>query len=359
MLDFGFYRNVSELPAAEVGGTYLVAVTEEFVPEIESIRTHFKGKIWNGMIVPYIILNDQLVESGIGLFTFRRESSSMQYFDLQADVTELREALEPRKNRSLFLFADGLSPYLDTFVSSLNKVIHKTTVFGSGLGYKKLLPGPVLFNDHQFCKDCALLISTELVLKVGVGHGWNSIYGPLVVTDCQDNVIKALNGEPAFEVYRKTLYELEQVELTRENFSEVVPAYPFGISSFISSEFIIRDPIAVSEEGYITTVSSVAMMDTLYIMRGNKEDLLGSSHALGSEVLSRTESNILLLFDCISRVFFLGDDFEKEIHAIYRASGKEDLVIIGLTSVGEICNSGYEEIKVFNKTTLLGAVEHG
>ncbi|MEA3545896.1 MAG: FIST C-terminal domain-containing protein, partial [Thermodesulfobacteriota bacterium] len=109
--------------------------------------------------------------------------------------------------------------------------------------------------------------------------------------------------------------------------------------------------------GSITTVSSVAKMDSLYIMIGKKEDLIESAGKLGREVSTSSTSSTLFLFDCISRVFFLGDDFTRELKAIHQAT--ENSRIVGLASVGEISNAGFDKTKVFNKTTLLGAVQDG
>jgi hypothetical protein len=62
---------------------------------------------------------------------------------------------------------------------------------------------------------------------------------------------------------------------------------------------------------------------------------------------------IIILIDCISRVLFLGKEFEKEIQAVYQ----EDIPLIGALTLGEIANSGRDYLEFYNKTAVVGCME--
>jgi hypothetical protein len=178
------------------------------------------------------------------------------------------------------------------------------------------------------------------------------------VTKSEDNILHELNNQRAFDVYRDVLSQLEGVTIDQEHFFDVAKSYPFGISACLGGEIIIRDPIIANDDGSLTIVSSVKEMDTLYIMKGEAAELIDSSSSLSRETFACTSGSSAILFDCISRVLFLGESFGTEVEGVFKASGNPNLSIFGITSIGEITNVGYEEIKVLNKTTLLGVVEN-
>ena len=65
------------------------------------------------------------------------------------------------------------------------------------------------------------------------------------------------------------------------------------------------------------------------------------------------DKKMILFIDCISRVLFLGKEFEKEINAVYH----EGTPLIGALTLGEIANSGKDYLEFFNKTAVVGCLE--
>lgn len=359
-LDISFYENVQSIQT-QSDEQYVAFITESFLDNYKELFDVSNNRIIAGAVVPHLIQNQELISDGIALLKLEKDESFFEISDMNEETyPNLESKLLKHKSSSLFLFVDGLSSLFDTFISNLNAFIDSetTSVLGSGVGVKNLTHQAVIFDQDTIYKDHALVIGTNFQINASVQHGWHSLYGPLVVTKSQDNIIYELNGEKAFDVYERTLKEIEDVEISSDNFFDIAKGYPLGIMTFSDNEFIIRDPITNNEDGSLTIVSSVNEYDSLYIMKGEKETLVESSKQLSNQVFSKSIGKTALLFDCISRVLFLEDDFQEELNALtpIHTTTEENANIFGFTCIGEITNAQFDSIKVLNKTTLLGTI---
>ncbi|GAB6045797.1 FIST N-terminal domain-containing protein [Caminibacter profundus] len=352
MISLNVYKTLSKIKVKK-GEKYILFLTEEFLNDLPKIQEKFINTDFKGAIIPYFILNNKLINKGIAVLKFNKKES----YSLIVSMKEFKEKeyLLKNKRKSFFIFVDGLSEYFEHFIDSLNEFIDENTyILGGGVGYKNLLSKPTIFDKNGIYKDHALIIGTNFKISIGISHGWKPIYGPLVVTKAKNNIIYELNNEKAFDVYQKIIYDIENVEIKPDDFYSIAMKYPFGISNFFNEEYIIRDPIQVKSDKSLQIVSSVKEMDTLYIMKGEKENLINSTCDMSKKLFTTFPTNESLIIDCISRVLFLQDAFEKEIEAVYNCSENNNLKLFGFTSIGEITNYGQDKITIFNKTTLLG-----
>lgn len=358
-LEINFYDDIQSIQT-EDNEQYVAFITESFLENYRELFRISNNNILAGVVVPHLIKNRELISEGIALLKLEKDTSFLEISDMRNEEhTNLASKLIEHQSSSLFLFVDGLSSQFDTFISHLNALIDSdtTSVLGSGVGLKNLTHQAVIFDQNDIYTDHALIIGTDFQINANVHHGWHSIYGPLVVTKSKDNVIYELNGEKAFDVYQRTLKEIEDIDICSENFFDIAKGHPLGIMTFSDNEFIIRDPITNNADGSITIVSSVNEYDSLYIMKGKKETLIESSKQLSNQVFSKNIGRTALLFDCISRVLFLEDDFQEELDALTPTDTlEEEYKVFGFTCVGEITNAQFNSIKVLNKTTLLGTI---
>ncbi|MEI7446985.1 MAG: FIST C-terminal domain-containing protein, partial [Burkholderiales bacterium] len=56
-----------------------------------------------------------------------------------------------------------------------------------------------------------------------------------------------------------------------------------------------------------------------------------------------------LFIDCVSRVLFLGDAFDRELRSVVR----DDVPTIGALTLGEIANAGRSFLEFHNKTAVV------
>ena len=356
LLDLEVFTSIEEVNY-EKNERYMVFITEDFKEDYLKFFENSNHAVQAGVIVPHLIVNTQLIHSGIALLKLKQSNTFVELLDMHEPVQKLIEKISEYDVQNLFLFVDGLSSHFETFISNINEELDsdKVSVVGSGVGVKDLTAQPVVFNRTGIFQNHAIALGTNLTFTGSVQHGWHSMYGPLVVTKSKDNIIYELNGQNAFDVYKKTLEELEGVSISSKNFFEIAKSYPLGVMTFSDSEFIIRDPISVNADGSIVIVSSVEEYNSLFIMKGEKKTLIDSSKKLSDEVFAKTNSQSAILFDCISRVLFLEEEFQEELTALF-PQNRPDCQLFGLTCIGEITNINFNSIKILNKTTLLGTL---
>ena len=140
----------------------------------------------------------------------------------------------------------------------------------------------------------------------------------------------------------------------KDKFFEIAKAFPFGIRK-IDSEFIVRDPLFIGEESSLICVGEVEKGSYVDILTGNKNMLISAVKKATNTALNEKKDgpvNFIFFIDCISRVLFLGDDFESEIREVHKYA--PDIHLIGALTIGEIANNGKDYLEFYNKTSVIG-----
>lgn len=346
-MNITYYENIKNIKEPQEA-VYLYLVTEDI--ELNEFSSFLKNDFY-GAVVPHIIVGESLHESGILQVRFAEDE--LVGFHMLNMKEEPKTSF--KDNTTLLMFSDTLNDSFEPFIEKLNLLLSSQTLFGSGVGSKEFKPISSLFDSNESYKIHSLIVEINSPISIGVKHGWEAFYGPLVVTKSQDNVIYELNNEPAFEVYARILKELDNQVIADDNFFDIAKAYPFGILSYTQNEFIVRDPLGVYEDNALLMVSSIGENETVYIMKGDHKGLIDAATQNAKSTISKEKTNTNILFDCISRVLYMDKDFTKEVSAISNET-PDETVVYGITSIGEITNSGFSSIKIFNKTNLIGNI---
>lgn len=93
--------------------------------------------------------------------------------------------------------------------------------------------------------------------------------------------------------------------------------YPFGnLKDY--EECIVRDPIEVGGNGELICVGEVPENSVLEVLKGNPASLISAAGEAATDCLEVKGKEIAgaFLFDCISRVLFLEDDFPLELKEV-------------------------------------------
>ncbi|HFU74405.1 MAG TPA: hypothetical protein ENK65_02505 [Helicobacteraceae bacterium] len=344
-MHINFYQTPNEIKKDSTA-TRLYLITED----IDFMQLPSQNRI--GSLVPHIITNNTLHESGILEIIFDPEEAvTFHLFDMSKPLQK-----KFKENSTLIMFADALTQRFELFTEALNATLTTQSLFGSGVGSRSFIPMPVIFEKDTLFAEHVLIAEIDNNIQVGVQHGWEPLYGPLVVTKTEGTIIKEINHEPAYKLYARTLQEMANVTLKKDDFFNVAKAYPLGILSYAESEFVVRDPLGPTDDEGLLLINSIPENETVYIMQGQAHNLINSAQENASLTLKSTQNWINLLFDCISRVLYMENEFEKELQAISTAS--DDTPCVGITSLGEITNVGFESVKIFNKTNLLGVINN-
>lgn len=311
-----------------------------------------------GGVFPELIHEDTKTERGAvicGLTVTPRVTTVSGLSDADRGYsTRLDPDLLVEGYETAFVFVDAYATEIDRFVESLFRTYGvELGYIGGGAGTLSSDRRPCLFTNDGLVRDSAVVAAVKSPLSLGVEHGWREIAGPLRVTDTDGPVIHSLDGEPAFSVYRDLVDARIPGDVTRSNFFEVAKAYPFGISR-MEGETIVRDPFEVVDGGGLRCFGDVPEGEFVHVLEGDASALISAARSAAEEAQSSARgAEALLFFDCISRVLFLEDEFDRELTSV-KHDGPQ---MAGALTIGEIANDGYGHLDYYNKTAVVGALD--
>lgn len=347
------------------GEVFLILLGEKSavsVPEmIDGLKCN--GISFFGGIFPRIIYGDRDYEGGAvitGMPMLHKPT-------VVADLTSSTEAF-PRISKDLeemeykctaLVLVDGLAAGISPFIQNLfDRYGNFVNYLGGGAGSLSLRQAPCLFSNDGFFQNAAIVTFVRSRSALGVQHGWQRHAGPLVATRTHGNVIDELNWENAFEVYREIVEANSGKTLLPESFFSISKGYPFGIMKE-ESEDIVRDPIAVIKGSEIVCVGEVPENAVLNVLKGSKNLLIEAARRAADQCLEQCGAGGYfqgLVFDCISRVLYLEDEFNDELGAIQGRinAAHPEAEVAGVLSLGEISSYGEGYLEFFNKTVVVG-----
>ncbi len=309
-----------------------------------------------GGIFPKVIWNDTLSSSGAIVKMIADESVSI-YFNSAEIFNDQFTKLTDSKFTTAYVFTSGFSSNSSDHLRTLYTNLGNDVKFlGGGAGRTIESKEGILFCNDGIFTHGTIVTLTQQRTTTGSLHGWSKILGPFIATKTNKNFIEELNWENAFEVYQRFLGESLNVQIDHDNFELNSIHYPFGIYKE-NKEYIIRDPIKVSEEGFLHCVGNIPENSLIDLMSINISDL----HELPESLVSKSLDTQLkacdaLIFDCISRAIHLNDDFYIELVNLSEQikMNQSELNLEGVLSIGEIFSSGEGYPELLNKSIVLG-----
>ena len=267
---------------------------------------------------------------------------------------ELPQLLD--SDRSCLVFLDGLMVNISRFLERLyEQYWNRVDYVGAGCGSLSLQQTPCVFDNSGIYQDSALVLLSSEEMKLGVKHGWQKIDGPFVANKTDGNKVLELNWRPAFDVYREVVEAHSEVKFEGADFFSISKGFPFGIFKE-GKEDIVRDPIAVDEDGALVCVGNVSQNVSLNILCGDSKKLIESATEAAAESVDESTQDMLIV-DCISRVLYLEDSFEEELKAIKKVinSAGGEFQSEGVLSIGEISSSKEGYLELYNKTIVVSS----
>lgn len=318
------------------------------------------GKPLFGGLFPQILQGGERLTRGsivLGLKQAPRLRVLTELSDPDQDLAlALEDALDPGgvERPTLCVFVDGHAKRIAGLIEGLFENFGlEANYLGGGAG--SLETGgstPCVFTQDGLLADAAVLAQLDWPAGIGVAHGWEPISEPIKVTRADHNRLIELNYRPAFEVYREAIALHSSQPLDAENFFAVATAYPFGIRK-MGGEVVVRDPILLDEDGSIVCVGEIPQSSMVHILHGDTDSLIaaaGQAKRLSDAALAAGSGGELRIFiDCISRVLFMGEDFDRELAVV-----DDGLPLIGALTLGEIANAGEDFLEFYNKTSVVG-----
>jgi len=312
-----------------------------------------------GGVFPGVIYGDSWYRDGILGCSIERPITAKVVRDLGGFEGMPEDEVLTGPVETFLVIVDGLASNISSFLDVLFETCGRQVSFiGGGAGSLGPERETVLFTAEESFAGGALLVGIEGPAGVGVSHGWEPLYGPLVANCTKGNIILELNWQPAFSKYRTALQKEAGISMGPENFFEIAKCYPFGMVK-IDGSIVVRDPIRLEGEESIVLVGEIPQNSIVMILRGDETSLIkaagGAASAALASFMEKTGGmgQSALVIDCISRVLYLGDNMARELRTI-RENVPPDLHMFGFLSIGEIAHSGEKYLEFYNKTTVVG-----
>lgn len=260
-----------------------------------------------------------------------------------------------KQSATVLVFSDGLTggATIDEALQSAYAMLGPLCpIVGAAAGDDLHFQKASVFVNDQVVDDgfAVALVRSSTPLGIGVCHGWHPIGPRLVVTRSERNIAYQFNNQPAFDVYRQVLPELE---LTLESFHEKVHFYPLGLPQ-VNGAFLVRVPVQAHPDGSIEFLADLPENTVANILEGSRETLLQAAQDAACravEALGGRPPAAALIVDCASRPPLLGDAVTAEIEQIRAVLG-HTTPILGMYSLGEIApNAGV--VAFHNKTVVV------
>ena len=330
------------------------------VPKI--IATLNKAEIsFIGGIFPGIIYDEQRYEKGaivarLPVIGKPQLVTGLDSADFRLpDLKNITDGFD--KKYTAMILADGLTGNIDVFLNSLfNELADSVNYFGGGAGSITLKQQPCIFTDKGLFQDAAVVTFLRLQSHLGVHHGWERVMGPIVATKTDKNKIIELNWENAFEVYKEIVEKDADEVITGPNFFEIAKEYPFGMIKEYT-EPVVRDLVAVGDNGELICVGNVPENSVLDILKGDAASLVEAAGQAADDCKPAKGKKIThsFIIDCISRVLFLGEKFSCELEEVKTKTIEiaRDVVPVGMLTLGEISCYGEGFLEFFNKTIVV------
>lgn len=307
-----------------------------------------------GAIVPFVVFNEDFFNKGLISCDLHEDNNLLLIKDLDSFSISDKSFFN---SQSLVVMVDALSSSISAFLDMLfENVPENTQIIGGGAGKMTFEKEPVIFSKDGIYKDAAFIVSLKSKLNIGIENGWEYLEGPFLVTNSYKNVLKTLNFKNAFEVYKQVVEKDSNMKFSDDNFFDIAKSHPIGIIKY-DKNIIVRDPIYLDDENNLVLVGDIPKNSTINILKGKTQSLINSSANATKKALSYLESptqpHSIILFDCISRAIYLGDNFDKELKEI-KKNITPNKNLFGALTLGEIANNGNEYIVFYNKSCVIG-----
>ena len=327
---------------------------DDMDPLLQSINVPLMGGVF-----PNLLVGRERLTRGCVVWGVRRPLSVGTIRDISHPDIDLElaveQALTPATGRALrVILVDGLASGIGALMNTFHEVagIGSDTI-GGGAGSLDFVQRPCLLTNEGMLQDAAVIATLPGHAGVGVAHGWRYIQGPYRITESDQNTIISLDWRPAFEVYREVVEAHSGQTFTDDNFFDLAKAYPFGLAR-MDAERVVRDPLFVRDDGALVCVGTVPEGDHVDILHGDTPSLIeaaASARQIAEQRLAEPLATRLFM-DCISRVLFLGDDFDTELASV----AIDDVPLIGACTIGEVANHGGDYPEFYNKTSVVAAL---
>ena len=347
-----YYKTIDEFNSScfNKDKQYLIFISSKCNFTIDDFNRNLRNFV--GGIFETIIYKNKVFDDGLMIFELNDE---IEIFFVENMDNYLIEQDVFKYSKSIVTVLDGFSKYTSTFLENIfEDVPLDTNVIGGGAGVYLEQEKEVVFNSEGFFKDAAFFILLDVELKIGIGQGWDVLEGPFIASDVDGKFLKQIDYKEAYEVYKEVVTKDCKKCFSEEKEYNLLKRYPLGIVK-LDGNYIVRDVVDVKKDGTLVLGGDILPNSVVNILKGERKKLIDDSCKAGVDA-ANNNSEILMIFECVSRTDCIEEDIKKEIETIIDNSSAK--YIFGVISVGEIANDGNKYIYFLNKSCVVGGICH-
>ncbi|MFN8051886.1 MAG: FIST N-terminal domain-containing protein [Acidimicrobiales bacterium] len=182
-------------------------------------------------------------------------------------------------------------------------------------------------------------VASDAPIGIGVGHGWQPMGEPRVVTSASPTVVSTLDEQPALDVYLASHGCGEDLLDDPDAFERFALARPLGVArrGRVEPRCVIgADRVART----LVTAAPVPQGGVVWLMEGDSDSVLDAvDTAVGASLapLAGARPTAAVVFDCGARRSVLGDEGSRA--EVDRLAEGLDCPMSGLYTFGEIARA--------------------
>lgn len=254
------------------------------------------------------------------------------------------------------VLCDGLAGQGEDIVEEVhtNAGMLAQVVGGAAADDAKFARTDVFLDDRHYTDALVVVYAfSKTPIGIGVRHGLSAACQSMIVTRATGNVIHEIDGRPALAAYERFAQSQGEpfTAATRDAF---MITHELGMLT-ANGDYKIRAPLNATEDGSIVMASEVPVGASVAIMHGTEQKLVSAAeHAARSALanLSGGRPAAVLVFDCICRRIFLGEQYKRQVDA-FRSVVGQDIPLVGWETYGEIALTPGQQSGWHNSTSVV------
>ena len=337
---------------------WMILLADKHLPKLESIVEQLQQNDipFFGAVFPGLIVGKRMYYQGAILQKVRCLIPPT-CIPLPLDKAQANSLLPtcqelPNHGATCISLIDCLSPDIDELLNFLyNRYDNRCSYFGAGAGNGQLNHHAVVFSPSGIQHHAAIIAIVPQSSNSVAKHGWKRHSGPAVASRTTGNILHEIDWEDAEDAYRAALPVNLQNTPPERFYQDVTPRYPFAVES-PGTEDVVRDPIALFNNGDVQFLSDIPQGALMYLMEGTPEQLIEAAKEAVNEALQGKKTQTVLVCDCLSRTVALDNQFPAELRTVYEAihAQQPELDVEGVLALGEIASNGARPVNFYNKT---------
>ncbi|MEW6515689.1 MAG: FIST N-terminal domain-containing protein [candidate division FCPU426 bacterium] len=252
---------------------------------------------------------------------------------------ELGQQLQGAEAQLVPLLSDGLVGDGAAVIRGVREsLLPQVPIFGGAAGDDSRFQRTEIFMgaERHSGRAAAVGLSGDFVFGLGVRHGWEPVGLPVRVTKSHGNRLLEMNGVPAIRLYQEYFGEYTE-RMRTQPLARLAICYPLGLPVQSSSEYLLRAPLSVEQDGSIRLTAEIPEGAHVRLMIGSVDSALKAARIATLEALSQMKGRpprIAVVFSGMARRSLFGPKSREEIQLIQNILGPS-VPVAGFYGYGE------------------------